>query len=645
MAVYTISGNVGGVSSVIVAYTGSAAGSVVSDSLGNFTIPGLQPGAYTITPALSGYVFNPISTGVIIVSQNIAGVNFVSSRTSGLFRLNFWVKSVLGQALNGAQVFVCLQPANISNPPSPLATIYQDNAGLIPITQPIPTDGFGYAYAYTTSGLYTIVVVYNGVVQNFYPDQIIGYPQLASVTNNEGPLTPGAIIVGGPMGGSDITTGPVFPGIATEYLNGAGAFSTPPAGTVTGLSVGNLSPLFTASVATPNTTPALTFSLTNQSANLFLATPNGVSGAPSFRAIIPADVPVMVGDSGSGGVAGLVPAPAAGTAAALKYLKADGTWAVPAGSGIGLSSVGISTTATWLTVGNSPLIVNGTISINPTSGLTANQVLATPNGSTGVVSLRALAATDIPALSYTTSFSAGTLSPLFTTNVATATTTPALTFSLTNAATNSVFAGPATGAAGAPTYRALVTADMPVGTGTVTSFSCGALDSIATTNVATATTTPALTFSLSTQLANSVWAGPTTGSAASPTFRALVTADMPSRVASITAIVNGGSSTPPTGVFANITLPVSCTVTGWVITGDASGSAVVDVLLSTYAAFPTTASIAASDKPTLASVQKNENLNASTWSTALVAGDVLQFNLNSVTTCKVVSVTVLVTIP
>lgn len=37
----------------------------------------------------------------------------------------------------------------------------------------------------------------------------------------------------------------------------------------------------------------------------------------------------MVGDSGSGGTKGLAPAPAAGDAAALKYLKADGTWAVP----------------------------------------------------------------------------------------------------------------------------------------------------------------------------------------------------------------------------------------------------------------------------------------------------------------------------
>lgn len=37
-------------------------------------------------------------------------------------------------------------------------------------------------------------------------------------------------------------------------------------------------------------------------------------------------VPILVGDSGSGGVAGVVPAPASGDAAADKFLKADGTW-------------------------------------------------------------------------------------------------------------------------------------------------------------------------------------------------------------------------------------------------------------------------------------------------------------------------------
>jgi hypothetical protein len=41
----------------------------------------------------------------------------------------------------------------------------------------------------------------------------------------------------------------------------------------------------------------------------------------------------VVGDSGAGGTKGLVPAPAAGDAAAAKFLKADATWATPAGAG------------------------------------------------------------------------------------------------------------------------------------------------------------------------------------------------------------------------------------------------------------------------------------------------------------------------
>jgi hypothetical protein len=47
----------------------------------------------------------------------------------------------------------------------------------------------------------------------------------------------------------------------------------------------------------------------------------------------PASLPVFVGDSGSGGVAGAVPAPGAGDAAAGKFLKANGSWVVPSGGG------------------------------------------------------------------------------------------------------------------------------------------------------------------------------------------------------------------------------------------------------------------------------------------------------------------------
>ena len=45
----------------------------------------------------------------------------------------------------------------------------------------------------------------------------------------------------------------------------------------------------------------------------------------------------VVGDAGSGGTKGLVPAPASGDAAAGKFLKADGTWAAPPSAGSGLT--------------------------------------------------------------------------------------------------------------------------------------------------------------------------------------------------------------------------------------------------------------------------------------------------------------------
>ncbi len=47
----------------------------------------------------------------------------------------------------------------------------------------------------------------------------------------------------------------------------------------------------------------------------------------------------VVGDSGAGGTKGLVPAPGAGDAAANKFLKADGTFAVPTGGAGGIGDV------------------------------------------------------------------------------------------------------------------------------------------------------------------------------------------------------------------------------------------------------------------------------------------------------------------
>lgn len=70
-----------------------------------------------------------------------------------------------------------------------------------------------------------------------------------------------------------------------------------------------------------------------------------------------ATVATLVGDSGAGGTKGLVPAPAAGDAAASKFLKADGVWTVAGGSG---DPAWTTYTPTW-TASVNPAIGNGTL--------------------------------------------------------------------------------------------------------------------------------------------------------------------------------------------------------------------------------------------------------------------------------------------
>lgn len=63
-------------------------------------------------------------------------------------------------------------------------------------------------------------------------------------------------------------------------------------GTVTNFTAGDLSPLFSSSVATPTTTPALTFALTNQPQKTFLSGPSsGADATPTFRSILASDIP------------------------------------------------------------------------------------------------------------------------------------------------------------------------------------------------------------------------------------------------------------------------------------------------------------------------------------------------------------------
>lgn len=101
-----------------------------------------------------------------------------------------------------------------------------------------------------------------------------------------------------------------------------------------------------------------------------------------------------------------------------------------------------------------------------------------------------------------------------------------LALSWVNQAANIVLAGPTGGGAAAPTFRSLVAADIPA-LSYVTSVGLS-LPAFITVSGSPVTGAGTLTGTLATQVANTIFAGPTTGADAAPTFRTLVAADIPS---------------------------------------------------------------------------------------------------------------------
>lgn len=102
---YTISGAVSGSvkANVAITLSGASAANTTTASDGTYSFSGIANGNYTVTPSLSGYSFNPSSTGVKISGTSVTDIIFTSStNTSGL---NFTVAGVVSGAVeNGVGI-------------------------------------------------------------------------------------------------------------------------------------------------------------------------------------------------------------------------------------------------------------------------------------------------------------------------------------------------------------------------------------------------------------------------------------------------------------------------------------------------------------------------------------------------------------
>jgi hypothetical protein len=103
--------------------------------------------------------------------------------------------------------------------------------------------------------------------------------------------------------------------------------------------------------------------------------------------------------------------------------------------------------------------------------------------------------------------------------------------------------------------------------------------------------------------------------------------------AAIEFVIDGGGAAITTGIKGDLEIPFGCTIQAVTLLGDQTGSIVVDIWKDTYANFPPTDadSITASAPPTISSAVKGQDSTLTGWTKTIGAGDILRFNVDSVT--------------
>lgn len=294
-------------------------------------------------------------------------------------------------------------------------------------------------------------------------------------------------------------------------------------GTVTSVSLTAPAAVFSVGGSPVTTSGTLALTFQNQLQNTFFAGPSSGTGQPTFRSIIAGDIPALDASKITTGTLGVARGGTGATSfSANQIVISDATGSL-------LTTIGAGTN------GQIPIHRTGLAPILATLTGTTNQVNVANGAGSITLSLpqdiHTLAAPTFAALTLTATTNQLTIN---TVTITVPTPGAARSYTLPDRPSGSVFLltpnsvtignDPSSG------FALIGTSSTTASWSTVVTSIALSLPSIFSVSGSPVTSSGTITTTLATQSANFIFAGPVSGGAAAPTFRALVIADLPTSI-------------------------------------------------------------------------------------------------------------------